>query len=37
MICVGIDAASMKHDVCIANDKDVQFGKVFTIKNTKDD
>ena len=37
MICVGIDAASMKHDVCIANDKGVQFGKVFTIKNTKDD
>ena len=37
MICVGIDAVSMKHDVCIANDKGEQFGKVFTIKNTKDD
>lgn len=37
MICVGIDAACNKHDVCITNDAGKIFGNVFTIKNTKED
>lgn len=37
MICIGIDAAANKHDVCICKDTGESFGKVFTIKNTKED
>ena len=37
MVCVGIDAACNKHDVCITNDAGKIFGNVFTIKNTKED
>lgn len=37
MICIGIDAAANKHDVCICHDTGETFGKVFTIKNNKDD
>ena len=35
MICVGIDAASEKHDVCIANEEGVIFKRIFTIHNSK--
>ena len=37
MVCIGIDAAANKHDVCICNDTGEPFGKVFTIKNTKEE
>lgn len=37
MICVGIDAAADKHDVCIARDTGEQFGKVFRIRNRIED
>lgn len=33
MICVGIDAASDKHDVCIMNNDGQTYKKVFTIHN----
>lgn len=35
MICVGIDAASEKHDVCITNQEGEIFKRVFTIHNNK--
>ena len=35
MICVGIDAASEKHDVCITNQEGETFKRVFTIHNNK--
>ena len=35
MICVGIDAASQKHDICIMNHDGEVFKRVFTIKNNK--
>lgn len=35
MICVGIDAASDKHDVCIMNQEGEVFKRVFTIHNNK--
>ena len=35
MICVGIDAASDKHDVCIMNQEGEIFKRIFTIHNNK--
>ena len=35
MICVGIDAASQKHDICIMNHDGKIFKRIFTIKNGK--
>ena len=35
MICVGIDAASQKHDICIMNHDGEVFKRIFTIKNSK--
>ena len=35
MICVGIDAASDKHDVCIMNQEGEIFKRIFTIHNSK--
>lgn len=35
MICVGIDAASQKHDICIMNHDGEIFKRIFTIKNGK--
>lgn len=35
MICVGIDTASDKHDVCIMNQKGEIFKRIFTIHNNK--
>ena len=35
MICVGIDAASQKHDICIMNHDGEIFKRIFTIKNSK--
>lgn len=35
MICVGIDAASDKHDVCIMNQEGETFKRIFTIHNNK--
>ena len=35
MICVGIDAASEKHDVCIMNQEGEIFKRIFTIHNNK--
>lgn len=35
MICVGIDAASDKHDVCIMNQEGEIFKRIFTIRNNK--
>ena len=35
MICVGIDAASDKHDVCIMNQEGEVFKRIFTIHNNK--
>lgn len=35
MICVGIDAASDKHDVCIMNQEGEVFKRIFTIHNSK--
>ena len=37
MIYVGIDAASNKHDVCIANQNGEIYKRIFTIRNTKND
>ena len=37
MICVGIDAASMKHDVCILSDHGEILKPPFQIKNTQQD
>lgn len=35
MICVGIDTASDKHDVCIMNQEGEIFKRMFTIHNNK--
>lgn len=35
MICVGIDVASDKHDVCIMNQEGEIFKRIFTIHNSK--
>ena len=35
MICVGIDTASDKHDVCIMNQEGEMFKRMFTIHNNK--
>ena len=35
MICVGIDAASQKHDTCIMNHDGEIYKRIFTIKNSK--
>lgn len=35
MICVGIDTASDKHDVCIMNQQGEMFKRMFTIHNNK--
>ncbi len=35
MICVGIDAASQKHDICIMNHDGEIYKRIFTIKNCK--
>ena len=35
MICVGIDTASDKHDVCIMNQEGEIFKRIFTIHNNK--
>lgn len=37
MICVGIDASSEKHDVCITSDTGELFTEVFSIKNNRKD
>lgn len=37
MICVGIDVASFKHDVCIMSTEGTIFGKKFQIKNSRDE